>query len=397
MVYPARIQSTSYSSSNTPSEVTRPPVHIPEQTSSMATPGSLRHLMNDDALATHSSQSPRHSSAGPAQAARHNSAMDKVINRPSEPAPLSTLDDSPFSHWSSSAHPLIAEICNLSDEEAAEKIFQLTPSEYETIAFQLGYGHLDAEWTLDSDTQESKTSRESSPTSSDFWTRYMKGETEVRERDEKAAKQHAWVFPPRDREMARRVIDKYFQGIHRYRPIMDEDAFKREYGRLSQANISIDGDFDPGFIACAHLVLALGTTVMDLEAQQTKSALIEVPIRGPPFPSLPASGHPGHRKDEPLSTSLPSGAAMLDRPVPANNYIFPLGHSTLFDKDDVQENTDGIGKVADIWPTASYLFQEGIRVSKAGAGTSIQDLQKMLMVYTWYSCRVPVRALWRYV
>jgi hypothetical protein len=361
----------------------------------MATPGSLRHLMNDDALATHSSQSPRHSSAAPAQAARHSSAMDKVINRPTEIA-AANLGDAPFSHWSSSAHPLIAEICNLSDEEAAEKIFQLTPSEYETIAFQLGYGHLDAEWTLP-DTPADTTSRESSPTSSDFWTKYMKGETQVRERDEKAAKEHAWAFPPRDREMARRVIDKYFEGIHRFRPIMDEDAFKREYGRLSQANISIDGEFDPGFIACAHLVFALGTTVMDMEAQQTKSALVEVPIRGPPIPFLPSSGHPGHPKDEPLSTSLPSAAAMLDRAVPANNYVFPLGHSTLFDKDDVDKKTDGIGKVADIWPTASYLFQQGIRVSKAGTATSIQDLQKMLMVYTWYSCRVPVRALWRYV
>lgn len=363
----------------------------------MTTPGGLRHLMNDDIVKIQSCKSTsRDLSSGQVQMTRHSSAMDKVVTRPSGMA-ASSLGDAPFSHWSSSAHPIIAEICSLRDKEIGDKIFQLTPSEYETIAFQLGYGHLDAESSLDSNTQETTTPRESSPTSSDFWSRYMQGENQVRERDEMAAKEHDWCFPPRDREMARRVIDKFFQGINRFRPIMDEDDFKREYGRLSQVNISIDGAFDPGFIACAYLVLALGTTVMDMEAQQTKSALMEVPIQGPPIPFQADSGQSRKPQQHPLSTTLTSAAAMLDRPIPANSFVFPLGHSILFDKDDVEENTDGIGKVTGVWPSASYLFQQGIGVSRTGAGTSLQDLQKMIMVYTWYSCKVPVRALWRYV
>lgn len=362
----------------------------------MPAPDSLRHLMNEHTVATYPLDNSRSSSGIQAQSTRYTSVMDKVITHPSEVAASRPGDDA-FSHWSSSAHPVINEFCNLNDKQAKDKPFQLTPTEYETIALQLGYGHLDADSTLESTTDDNTTSRESSLSSSDFWTRRMKAEDQVREREERTAAELGWSFPPRDREMARRIIDKFFEGIHRYRPFMDEEAFKREYGRLSKANISIEGDFDPKFIARAHLVLALGTTVMDMEARQTKSAQTEVPPGGLPIPLQRDPDHSNRSQEQPVSTTLPRAAAMLDRPLPANGLVFPLGHSTLFDHLDVKDNTDGLGRVPDAWPSASYFFGQGIRVSKVGSGNSIQDLQKMIMVYTWYSCKVPVRALWRYV
>lgn len=362
----------------------------------MPTPDSLRHLMNEDTIATYSLDNFQGSSGTQAEATRYSSVMDKVITIPSEVTASRPGDDA-FSHWSSSAHPVINEFCNLKDKEATDKLFKMTPTEYETIALQLGYGHLDADSTLNTTPDDNTTSRESSLSSSDFWTRRMKAEDQVREREERTATDLGWSFPPGDREMARRVIDKFFDGIHRYRPFMDEDAFKREYGRLSKANISFEGGFDPRFIACAHLVLALGTTLMDMEARQTKSALTEVPTGALPIPVRREPGYSSRPQEQPVPTTLPCAAAMLDRPLPANGLVFPLGHSTLFEHLDVHANTDGIGKVSDAWPSASYFFQQGIRVSKGGSSNSLQDLQKMIMVYTWYSCKVPVRALWRYV
>lgn len=283
----------------------------------------------------------------------------------------------------------------MSSEDAADRIFRLSATEYATIARQLGYSLLDDETTAHTKDQGTAASAKSLTSGSNFWAEVLEMEDSTRKEETKTAEENSWTFPPRDREMARRVIDKFFQGINRLRPIVDEEDFKREYGRLSRGTISNSEEFEPEFIACAHMVLALGTAIMDLEAQQTKSALTEVPVTGPPIPFAPDPSHSGRQQEQTLATTIHSAAAMSDRPVPANNFVFPLGHSTLFDKNDIEENIDGIGKDEHTWPSATFFFQEGMRVVRNGTGTSLQDLQKMIMVFLWYSCKVPIGALWR--
>lgn len=283
----------------------------------------------------------------------------------------------------------------MSNEDAADKIFRLSPTEYAAIARQLGYGHLGERSPPQNQDQKAGALPKTSAFSSDFWAEILEMEDNTRKEQETTAEEKSWCFPPRDREMARRVIDKFFYGINRLRPIINEEDFKREYGRLSRASITNGEDFDPEFIAIAHMVLALGTAIMDLEAQQTKSALTEVPVSGPPIPFLPDPPNSGGEQQQALATTIHSAAAMSDRPIPANNFVFPLGHSTLFDKNDIEENIDGVGKDDSSWPSAAYFFQQGMRVVKPGTSISIQDLQKMIMVFLWYSSKVPVRALWR--
>ncbi|KAI5451270.1 hypothetical protein NCC49_001867 [Naganishia albida] len=224
-------------------------------------------------------------------------------------------------------------------------------------------------------------SAKSSMPGTNFWAEVLEMEDDTRQEEEKTAKENSWTFPPRDREMARRVIDKFFHGINHFRPIINEEEFKREYGRLSRGTVTDSEEFQPEFIACAHMVLALGTTIMDLEAQQTKSALTEVPVRGPPIPFAPDWTHSGGQQEQALATTIHSAAAMSDSPVPANNFQFPLGHSTLFDKNDIEENIDGIGKDDYTWPAATYFFRQGMRVVRKGTDTSMQDLQKMIMIF----------------
>jgi hypothetical protein len=359
--------------------------------SSVSTARNLSHLMNDDVMASPSlndgqslpfDQPPRRDSHG-------SVAIDPLL------LASSAVAESSSDHFSSSPQPLIAQLCSMSSEDAADRIFRLSAQEYAIIARQLGYTLVGDETpALTDNTTIAESAKPSTPGTS-FWAEVLEMEDGTRQEEKKTAKDNSWTFPPRDREMARRVIDKFFHGVNRLRPIVNEEEFKREYGRLSRGTISNSEEFEPEFIACAHMVLALGTSIMDLEAQQTKSALTEVPVRGPPIPFAPDPEYSGGQQEQALATTIHSAAAMSDRPVPANNFVFPLGHSTLFDKNDIEENIDGIGKDDHTWPSATYFFQQGMRVVRKGTNTSIQDLQKMIMVFLWYSYRVPISALWR--
>ncbi|KAJ9101171.1 hypothetical protein QFC21_003389 [Naganishia friedmannii] len=299
----------------------------------------------------------------------------------------------------SSPQSLIYSFCDI-DEEASgktQKPFRISCKEYTVLAQQLGYGHLGLDETEAAHVREEKQrSKPPRSCSSDFWAEILKLEDGLRKEEEDLSKQHNWCFPPRDREMARRVIDKFFENINSLRPIIDEEHFKLEYGRLSKVTRPPEGNnFQPEFLACAHMVLALGTAVMDLEARQTKSALMEFPISNLPITFAPDKPSDSKKQDGGRSNTIHSAAAMSDRPVPANNFVFPLGHSTLFDKNDVDENIDGVGKDDKAWPSAIFFFQRGMGVTISNPQTSLQDLQRMIMVFLWYSNKVPVRALWR--
>lgn len=301
---------------------------------------------------------------------------------------------------SSSPQPLIYSFCGIDEDPSgtAENPFQLSSMEYNVLAQQLGYGHLGLEEVEAGDIRKEKQSKKPRSSSSDFWAEILKLEDELRKEEEASSKQHNWCFPPRDREMARRVIDKFFENINRLRPTIDEDRFKLEYGRLSKVTSATEGnDFQPEFLALAHMVLALGTTIMDLEAQQTKGALTEVPIGNLPITFAPDQPSDSLQQEGGRNNTIHSAAAMSDYAVPANNFVFPLGHSTLFDKNDVDENIDGVGKDDKSWPSAIFFFQRGMRVNISNSRTSLQDLQRMIMVFLWYSNKVPVRALWRCV
>ncbi|KAJ9118703.1 hypothetical protein QFC22_003923 [Naganishia vaughanmartiniae] len=299
---------------------------------------------------------------------------------------------------SSSPQPLIYSICGIDPDvpDSTEKPFRLSSKEYNVLAQQLGYGHLGLDEIEAVHIREETHSKKPRSSSSDFWAEILKLEEGLRKEQENSAKQFSWCFPPRDREMARRVIHKYFDNINRLRPIIDEDRFKLEYGRLSRVAAAAErNDFQPEFLACAHMVLALGTTLMDLEAQQTKGALMGVSVRELPLPFLPDTSNAGMVQESASGHTIHAAAAMSDRPIPANNFVFPLGHSTLFDKNDVDENVDCVGKDDNAWPSAIYFFQKGMRVLISKPKTSLEDLQRMIMVFLWYSNKVPVRALWR--
>lgn len=359
--------------------------------SSVSTARNLSHLINDDAMASPSS-SEAHSFPNN-RLGNHYTSRDGAIGQPA--AALAPLEDTLSDYLTSSPQPLIAQLCCMSGEDAADRNFRLSANEYATIARQLGYSLLGSDSTALVGGQATAKLAKPVTSETDFWAEVLEMEDSTRKDEEETAKDNAWTFPPRDREMARRVIDKFFSGINRLRPIVNEEDFKRDYGRLSRGTIIDSEEFEPGFLACAHMILALGTAVMDLEAQQTKSALTEVPLTGPPIPFAPDPQHSGGRQEQDLATTIHGAAAMSDRPVPANEFVFPLGHSTLFDKNDIEENIDGIGKDDHTWPSASFFFQQGMRVLKPRTSTSLQDLQKMIMVFLWYSSRVPVRALWR--
>lgn len=298
----------------------------------------------------------------------------------------------------SSPQTLIYSFCDIDEDtsDTTETAFRLSSKEYSVLAQQLGYGHLGLDEIEAAPAREEKHRKKPRSSSSDFWAEILKLEDGLRKEEEDSAKQHHWCFPPRDREMARRVIDKFFQNINRLRPIIDEDHFRLEYGRLSKVTVASEGNnFQPEFLACAHMVLALGTTIMDLEAQQTKSALMKVPISNLPITFAEDKPSDSKKQDGGRSNTIHSAAAMSDRPVPANNFVFPLGHSTLFDKNDVDENIDGVGKDDKAWPSAIFFFQRGMAITISNPQPSLQDLQRMIMVFLWYSNKVPVRALWR--
>lgn len=388
-ITPARQQQT-LGDQNNDSKIDESDAPSVSRVPSMSTARNLSHLMNDDAMTS------------PASVHRQSFSLDQHPGRNTQGSVLidpsllaaSALAES-SADFSSSPQPLIAQLCSMSSDDAADQIFRLSATEYATIARQLGYSLAGEETPALSDNPAMTESAKSSTPGTNFWAEVLEMEDDTRQEEEKTAKENSWTFPPRDREMARRVIDKFFHGINHFRPIINEEEFKREYGRLSRGTVTDSEEFQPEFIACAHMVLALGTTIMDLEAQQTKSALTEVPVRGPPIPFAPDWTHSGGQQEQALATTIHSAAAMSDRPVPANNFQFPLGHSTLFDKNDIEENIDGIGKDDYTWPAATYFFRQGMRVVRKGTDTSMQDLQKMIMVFLWYSYRVPISALWR--
>ncbi|KAJ9100765.1 hypothetical protein QFC19_005504 [Naganishia cerealis] len=157
--------------------------------------------------------------------------------------------------------------------------------------------------------------------------------------------------------MARRVIDKFCHNINRFRPIIDEDRFTLDYGRLSKVNVPDGDDLPPDFLAYAHMVMALGAAIMDLEAQQKKSALTGAPTSNQAKHFLVGRSNGGQNEESELGATFVGATATLNRADPANDYVLPLGHSTLSTNNNVDDNTDGVHKEDSLRPRIACCLQ----------------------------------------
>ncbi|KAL5485752.1 hypothetical protein ACEPAI_6793 [Sanghuangporus weigelae] len=68
--------------------------------------------------------------------------------------------------------------------------------------------------------------------------------------------QEVLVWLPKDRKTAEHVVSAYFSYLNCHRPVLQKDRFTNQLEALYDGNREM---YDPGYICCLYLVLALGT------------------------------------------------------------------------------------------------------------------------------------------
>lgn len=95
------------------------------------------------------------------------------------------------------------------------------------------------------------------------------------------------IWLPRDKNRTMVVVQTYFSYLNYHRPVLDRAKFMEKLNSLYDGRPS---PYDPGYICCLYLVLALGTmSELNRSAEPNESMEYEAPVR-----KLTAHGWPEH-------------------------------------------------------------------------------------------------------